>query len=353
MLRPARVGGDVGQVDFGLGRGRKLDLRLLGRLFQALKRELVLGQVDALLLLELARQIFDQPHVEVFAAEEGVAVRRLHLEHAVADLEDGHVEGAAAEVVDRDGAGFLLVEAVGERRRSRLVDDAQHLEAGDLAGVLGGLPLGVVEVSGNRDDGLRDRTAKMGLRRLLHFLQDEGGNLRRRILLAVDVDPRVAVGTANDLVGDERHVLFADRIVELPPDQPLDREDRALGIGHRLPLGGLTHETFAVVGERDNGRRRARALRILNHLGRRALHDSDARIGRAKVDANYFRHYSPLFVSAGPPSPKAARPREGFRRSLYSRRLASSGPHLSTRFQPIQRASRPNRPVGAYIGGAF
>ena len=67
--------------------------------------------------------------VEVLAAEEGVAVGRLHLEDAVADLEDRDVEGAAAEVVDRDRAAALLVEAIGERRGRRLVDDAQHFEA--------------------------------------------------------------------------------------------------------------------------------------------------------------------------------------------------------------------------------
>jgi hypothetical protein len=74
----------------------------------------------------------DDALVEVVAAEVGVAVGGLHLEDAVADLEHGDVEGAAAEVVDRDRSRpVLLVEAVGERGRGRLVDDAQHLEAGD------------------------------------------------------------------------------------------------------------------------------------------------------------------------------------------------------------------------------
>ena len=173
-------------------------------------------------------------------------------------------------------------------------------------------------------------------------------------MLAVDGDPRVSVGAANDLVRDERHVLFADRIVERPPDQPLDGEDGALGIGHRLPLSGLAHQTFAIVSERDNGRRGARALGILDHLGRRALHDSDARIGCAKVDANYFRHYLTPVPSRDRRAPKRQGLRKGFHRSLCSRRLTPSGPHLSTP-NLVNSAwfSSPNQPVGAYIGGAF
>ena len=84
--------------------------------------------------------------VDVVAAEVRVAVGRDDLHDVVADLEDRDVERAAAEVVDGDDLVLLLVEAVRERRRRRLVDDALDLEAGDAAGVLGGLALGVVEV---------------------------------------------------------------------------------------------------------------------------------------------------------------------------------------------------------------
>ena len=46
--RTGRVGGDEGQVDLGLLRGRQLALGLLGRLAQPLDRQLVARQVDAL-----------------------------------------------------------------------------------------------------------------------------------------------------------------------------------------------------------------------------------------------------------------------------------------------------------------
>ncbi len=235
-------------------------------------------------------EIVDEAHVEVFAAQEGVAVGRLHLEHAVADLEDRYVEGAAAEVIDRDQPALLLVEAVGERSRGRLVDDAQHFEAGDLAGILGGLALGVVEIGGNGDDGLGDLLAEIGLGRLLHLLQHEGGNLGGRIGLAVGLDPGVAVAGAHDLVGDELLVLLHHRIVVAPAHQPLDGEEGALRIGDRLALGRLADEALAVVGEGDDGRRGVATFRILDDLGVLAFHHGDAGIGRAEVDADDLAH---------------------------------------------------------------
>ena len=300
-MGPVGVRRDERQVDLGLRGGRQLDLGLLGGFLQPLQRELVVAQVDALLLLELVGQIADQPHVEVFAAQEGVAVGRLHLEHAVADLEDRNIEGAAAEVVDRDGAGLLLVEAVGERGRGRLVDDAHHLEAGDLAGVLGGLALGVVEVGGNGDDGLLDLLAEIGFRRLLHLLQDEGGDLRGRILLAVDLDPGVAVGGLGNLVGDELLVLLHRRVVVAPSDQALDREDGLFRIGDRLALGRLADETLAVVREGDDRRRGAHAFGVLDDFGILAFHDGDARIRGAEVDADDLAHGSSSQIAAGRP----------------------------------------------------
>ena len=137
------------------------------------------------LFLNSADDPVDDALVEVVAAEVRVAVGRLDLDDALADFEDRDVERAAAEVVDGDRLVLLLVEAVGQRRRGRLVDDAHDLEAGDLAGVLGRLALRVVEVGRHRDDGLGDRLAEIFLRRLLQLLQDHRGDFRRRVFLAV------------------------------------------------------------------------------------------------------------------------------------------------------------------------
>src|SRR5207245_1635879 len=120
-----------------------------------------------------------QPRVEVVAAETGVAVRGQHLEDSTAELQDGDVEGAAPEVVDRDRPLLALVEPVGERRRGRLVHETQHLEAGEPPGVLARLALAVVAVGGHRDDGLGDGPAERVLGPALELARDVRRHLGR------------------------------------------------------------------------------------------------------------------------------------------------------------------------------
>ena len=185
VLGARRVRRDVRQVDLGRRRRGQLDLGLLGGLLEALEGLLVLRQVDALVLLELGQQPVDDALVEVVAAEVRVAVGGLDLEDAVAQLEDRDVERAAAEVVDGDLLVVLLVEAVGEGRRGGLVDDPLDVEAGDAAGVLGRLALGVVEVRRDGDDRLGDLLAEVRLGVGLELLEDHRADLGRRVGLAV------------------------------------------------------------------------------------------------------------------------------------------------------------------------
>ena len=107
----------------------------------------------------------------------GVPVGGLDLEHAVAHVEHRDVERATAEVEDQDGLVRLLLQAVGQRSGRRFVDDAEHVEAGDLPGVLGRLALRVVEVRGHGDDSVGHLLAEVGFCVGLELLQDQGGDL--------------------------------------------------------------------------------------------------------------------------------------------------------------------------------
>ena len=255
---------------------------------QALKRHAVLQEVDAVLLLEFPGDPVHDALVEVVAAQVGVAVGRLDLEDTFADLQNRDVEGTAAEVVDGDRLVLLPVEPVGERRRGRLVDDPQHFEPRHTAGVLGRLPLAVVEVGGHGDDGLGDLLPQIRLGGLLQLSQDHGGDLGWGVLLAPHLDPDVAVGGLDHFVRDELELL--EHLVVAPPHEPFDREHGVLGIRDRLTLGDLPDKDFAVLRESRNRGRQATALLVGDHGWVSALDDRHHRVGRPEVNADHLRH---------------------------------------------------------------
>ncbi len=306
MFRSACVRRDEGQVHFGLHCGGKFDLGFFGGFLQALKRKPVGAQIDAGVFLEFIGEITHDALVEILTAQERVAIGGFHLEHAVADFQHRHVERAAAEVVDGDGAGAFFVHAVSERRCCRLVDDAKNLKPCDAARVFRRLALCVIEIGRHGNDSLRDFLAQMRLGGFLHLLQDETGDFGRCIFLGVAArNPGIAIVGFDDLVRHHAHILLGHGIVEAAADEPLDRKEREFRIGDGLPLGGLAGQSLAVGGEGDDGWRGARAFRILDDFGGRTLHDRHARIGRAEVDAYDFTHDSSSLRATGSWPPKS------------------------------------------------
>src|SRR5262245_37564502 len=173
MFRTRRIRRNEWQINLSLSGCRQLDLGLLRSLLQALQSELVVPQIYALLALELIGQVIHKPHIEVFAAEESVSISGFDLEYTIADVENGYIERTATEIVDRNLALLLLLKSIGKRRSGRLIDNAQDLEASNLAGIFGGLSLRIVEIRRNRDDRLRHFLTKIRLGCFLHLLQNE------------------------------------------------------------------------------------------------------------------------------------------------------------------------------------
>ena len=138
---------------------------------------------------ELCHGVFHDALVEVVAAEAGIAAGGQHRKGAVFDLDDGDVEGAAAEVIDQDLLGRFVVKAVGHGGGGRLIDDAQDVQACDAARILGGLALAVVKVSGDSDDGLCHRLAQIALGIAADLGQDHGADLLRGQVSAIDMHP--------------------------------------------------------------------------------------------------------------------------------------------------------------------
>ena len=266
VLRAGRVSGDIRQIDVRGGHSGQLDLGLFGGFLQSLHGDLVVRQIDALCLLEFGNEVVHDALVKVIAAEVCVAVGGKDFDDAVADVQNGNVERAAAEVIDHDLLLGFLVDAVGQSGCGRLVDDTLDIQTCDLAGVLGGLTLGVVEVCGNGDDSFGDGAAQIGLGIRLQLLQDHSRDLLRGILLAVDVD------------------------LVIRAHMTLDGSDGAVVVGNGLTLCDLTDHSFAGLGERDDGRGGAVAFGVRDDDGLAAFHNCYTAVGSAKVNADNLTH---------------------------------------------------------------
>ncbi len=174
VLRAGGIGRDERQIDFGLHRRRKLDLRLFRGFLEPLDGHLVLGHVDSGFLFEFGRDPILDALVDIVAAEVSVAVSRFDFDHAFAHFEDGNIERSTSEVIDGDGLVLFLFHPVGQGRGGGFVDDPDHIQAGDLAGILGRFPLAVVEIRGDGDDCLFDFFAEIIFSCFFQLLEDHG-----------------------------------------------------------------------------------------------------------------------------------------------------------------------------------
>ena len=195
-----------------------------------------------------------------------VAVGREHFDDALADVDDRDIEGAAAEVIDHNLLLFVVVEAVSERCRRRLVDDTLDFKARNLACVLGCLTLRVVKVCRNRDDRFADLLAEVALRVCLQLLQNHRRNLLRRVALAVD-----------------RHLVVRAHVA-------LNRSNRAVRVRDCLALRRLADQTLAGLCECDHRRCGSRALAVRDYDRLAALHDCHTAVRCTKVNTDNLTH---------------------------------------------------------------
>lgn len=288
VLRTVLVGGDEGEVDFGLHGGGELALGLFSGFADTLEGHAVVAEVDASGLLEFFHDVAGEGFVEVFTTEVSVTVGGLNFEDTGGDFEDGDIEGTTTEIVDGDGLVLVLLETVGEGGGGGLVDDTVDGETGDLTSILGGLALSVVEVGGAGDDGVLDLLVEVGFGGFLHLFEDEGTDLGRRELLAVGVfNPGVAVGVADDLVGHLLDVLLGGGVVEAAADEALDGVEGGGGVGDGLALGGMTDDLFLTLEGNDGGSG-AETFGVFKDAGLVTFHDGNAGVGGTEIDTDDF-----------------------------------------------------------------
>ena len=266
VMGPVLAHRDKGQVQLGGGRTGKLLLGLFRLLLQPSHGGGVAGQVDAVRLFELRHRVLHDALVKVIAAQMGVAAGGKHRKGAILDLNDGHVKGAAAKVVNKDLLGGFVVQTVGHSGGGGLVDDAQHVQPRNAACILRGLALAVIKISGHGDNGFGDRLTQIALGVPADLGKDHGADLLWGKILAVNVRPVVRA-----------HV-------------PLDAGDRAPGICGDLALCRAAHQPLTVLGKCHHAGGGTLALCIGDDHRLAALHYRHTGIGRTQINADHFAH---------------------------------------------------------------
>ena len=203
-----------------------------------------------------------------------VAVGCQNLDDTVTDLDDRHIEGAAAEVIHHDLLLFLVVKAICQCGCSRLVDNPLDIKACDLSGILCCLSLCIVEVCRAGNDSLCYLLAQVSLRICLQLLKNHRGNLLRRILLIVN---------CNSVVG--AHVS-------------LDRRHGSVRVRHSLALSRLADQTVAVLCKCNDGRRCALSFAVCDDSRLAAFHDCHAAVCCTKVNSYNLSHNETSWCSA-------------------------------------------------------
>ena len=248
------------------------------------------------LAVEVGKHPLGQQQIDVVTAQMRVAVGRQHLEHAVLDTQDRDVERAAAKIVDRDGAVVPLVEAVRQRCRCRLIDDAEDLRAGDAPRVPRRGALGVVEVRGHGDHRPIDVGLDLALGReerlrpMLQLSQNERRDLGRRELATAKTDPNDS--TARFVAPDAEGKVPRLSAYVLNPlaHETFDRVHGSTRVGQQTPLGFAADVHRVVRRHRHHGRHERVAILVPNDDRHPVFDVGDEAIRGAEVYSDDFAH---------------------------------------------------------------
>ena len=285
VFRAGCVHSDVWQVDFSLLTAGQFDFGFLSSFFQTLQSHYVLFQINALFFFELVNDVIDQALVEVFAAQESIAVSgqyfKLFVAVEVGDFDDGDIESTTTQVIYGYFAVFVVafVHTECQSGCGWFVDDTFYFQTCDAACVFSRLTLAVVEVGWNGNHGFGDFLAQVSFSGFFHFTQDFCGNLRRRQLFALRFHPCVAVVGFDDF---ERHgfdVALNFFVFKFMTDQTFYSVDGVFSVGYRLAFGGCANEDFAAVQISDNGRSGACTFCIFDHFGLTVFRNGQTRVG--------------------------------------------------------------------------
>ena len=223
-----------------------------------------------------------QRSVEIVSTQGRVTARAHHFKNALRQPQQGNVEGAAAQVVHGIKPLRAMLQAVGDCRCSGFADQAQHVQAGELRGVLGGLALGVIEVRGHGDDSTEQVVVKSVLRTLPQGGQDFGRHFDRRL----DAIGRVHLQHAGRIDKIVRQLVAPIDVGQAAPHEAFHRDDGVAWVGGRFGQG-IEADLAPALRQVSNCRRQDDARRFIRQaFGHAVAHGRHQGMRGAQVDAH-------------------------------------------------------------------
>ena len=263
-LRAASLRGQSGFNDSGVGGVGQLSLGPFGRAVEPVDQPWRKRLRAVLLGIQLAGDPVGDETIHVVAAQAGIAVTGQHLHHLTLHAHDGDVKCPSAQIKGEDGGGPVrTIVEIGQAGRRGLIDDPQHLQAGDGSGVACRLALGIGKLGGDGDHRFIDRAAEALLRPLLEPPEDDRRDLLRQILFLT-----------------QQHLLFRTH-------QALDRAAGAVGLEQVLVERFMPHQQPALAIQAHAGGEDRIAV-FLDDLDAPVQPDGHFAVGRTQVDTDHW-----------------------------------------------------------------
>jgi hypothetical protein len=228
--------------------------------------------------------------IEIFSSEMSISSSSDDFENTVIDGEEGYIESTTTEIEDNNVLlTRLLVHTVSNSSGSRLVDNTEDFHSRDSSGILGSLSLGIVEVSGDSDDGVFNFLTEVSLSDFLHLDKDHGRDLFGREGLHANsghLDVNVRLSTlGNNLVGEPLEISLDFLIVKLTSNKSLNDIDGSLDVVRGLVLGSFSNKTL-LISEGDVRGSDSVSELILDDLNSSVLENTNARVSSSEIDTN-------------------------------------------------------------------
>ena len=135
--------------------GRQFFLRAFRCFPDSLHGGKIFRQINPCLLFKFPHNSLYKPLIKVIAAQMVVARSSQHFYDSFADLDNGHVKGTSAQVIDHDLLWLAVVQAIGKRSTRRLVNNTLNIKSCNSACVFCRLSLDIIKICRHCNDRFR------------------------------------------------------------------------------------------------------------------------------------------------------------------------------------------------------